>query len=500
MMSCVLCTNSQKLRKHQFSDRELGAWLSLLRATGCSNITPWSNNDSEVLLNPQNPIQDKPIFTTLYQMELQDNLGVGSHIISESKKHAILNGFGAPPIKKPKFSHLKFSIEQIDQFNSFFMRKDEKFAEKYPNGIHRTAFMTRLQGSRFVYKDDLGGLCLECNECRYEIFAAINTIITAHIKDESLKDCKELFHFFDLIKNNVNEELRESLDDYLKKLISWIGHHARKFYLNTHVQVNLDELDEDGAIIIVNYKMRILPQNARETKSQFFGKRGWTLHSSLVYTKDTTNNKLNIQPKPKWVTIMSDNRPHYHCTELMLVIGHWKDWYDIVSRKWIFLEASEAKTLIDSHHAQVKLGSKIESGNDIEEAIHGIAGTKVANLLPNRDQEKVKIGTIAGIKSFHEWTWADQEEDVGFIYDSPTSSELEELDINLLTSSMNNINTSAMESSEIQSHNVFVSEWTLKFNKNNKWEPWKRISKNVKHLLENMFHTGTANPNNKFSA
>ena len=78
----------------------------------------------------------------------------------------------------------------------------------------------------------------------------------------------------------------------------------------------------------------------------------------MVYTKDTTNNKLNIQvydhwsddtgqdawftasalhtvfenldPKPKWVTIISDNGPHYHCTELMLIIGHWKDWYDII--------------------------------------------------------------------------------------------------------------------------------------------------------------------------
>ena len=49
-------------------------------------------------------------------------------------------------------------------------------------------------------------------------------------------------------------------------------------------------------------------------------------------------------------------------------------------------------------------------------------------------------------------------------------------------------------------HDVFVSGWALKSNKSHKREPWKRISKNVKHLLENMFHTGTANPNNKFSA
>ena len=37
---------------------------------------------------------------------------------------------------------------------------------------------------------------------------------------EICSNCEELFHFFDLIKNYVNEELHESLDDYLKKLMS----------------------------------------------------------------------------------------------------------------------------------------------------------------------------------------------------------------------------------------------------------------------------------------
>lgn len=126
-----------------------------------------------------------------------------------------MNGFGAPPIEKPKFRRLKFKPEQIDQFDSFLTRKDvvnmssyrthsksglpimylqdnkqalwEKFSEEYPSGMRRTAFMTRLQGSRFVYQDDLGGLCSECNECGYEIFASINGIIATHVEDESLK-------------------------------------------------------------------------------------------------------------------------------------------------------------------------------------------------------------------------------------------------------------------------------------------------------------------------
>jgi len=90
---------------------------------------------------------------------------------------------------------------------------------------------------------------------------------------EICNNCEELFNFFDLVKTHISDdELHEVLDDYLKKLISWMGHHARKFYLNTHVQVNLDELDEDGAVIIVDYKMRILPHSTRETKSQFLEK------------------------------------------------------------------------------------------------------------------------------------------------------------------------------------------------------------------------------------
>lgn len=129
--------------------------------------------------------------------------------------------------------------------------------------------------------------------------------------------------------------------------------------------------------------MRILPKNARETKSEFYGKRGWTLHSVLVYSKDVENEKLKINaydhwsddtkqdawftasslhavlevmdPKPKKIIIISDNGPHYHNTELMIILSKWKEWYDVNINKWIFLEAGEAKTPIDSHHATVNM-------------------------------------------------------------------------------------------------------------------------------------------------
>ncbi|CAB4382128.1 unnamed protein product [Rhizophagus irregularis] len=50
-------------------------------------------------------------------------------------------------------------------------------------------------------------------------------------------------------------------------------------------------------------------------------------------------------------------------------------------------------------------------------------------------------------------------------------------------------------SPETKSQQVFISGWALKENeKTHQCGPIKRISQQVKHLLESMFHTGTANP------
>jgi hypothetical protein len=37
----------------------------------------------------------------------------------------------------------------------------------------------------------------------------------------------------------------------------------------------------------------------------------------------------------------------------MAILSHWQHWYNVEIRRWLFLEAGEAKTAVDSHHAQV---------------------------------------------------------------------------------------------------------------------------------------------------
>jgi hypothetical protein len=85
------------------------------------------------------------------------------------------------------------------------------------------------------------------------------------------------------------------------KLYYFLAHQARKVHLNNQFKAKLLELDDNGAILVCDYKMRILPKSARETKEQFFGKCGWTLHIILVFTK-SNDSQLNVRAFDHWST------------------------------------------------------------------------------------------------------------------------------------------------------------------------------------------------------
>ena len=66
------------------------------------------------------------------------------------------------------------------------------------------------------------------------------------------------------------------------------------------MNAQLLELDENGAVLVIDYKMKVLPKSSRETKAEFFGKKGWTLHSILMYTKKLESHKLEINAYDHW--------------------------------------------------------------------------------------------------------------------------------------------------------------------------------------------------------
>ncbi|RHZ71090.1 hypothetical protein Glove_262g77 [Diversispora epigaea] len=376
-----------------------------------------------------------------------------------------------------------------------------KFEENYPNSMKKALFMTRLANCNHIkYREDLGGLCLICNNYGFEPFQdliaiarntfddkkILDSIITRieklrmHMKrnfereliinkdgtishDECINhcllyafgecnqyhilrciNCDEFFEFFNFLNFHISFDQKNKLEEIKEHLKYFLSHQARKTFLNAQFKSSLFQLNKDDALIVADYKMRILPKSARETKEQFFGKRGCILQTILIFTKKGDEMELDvnaydhwstdtkqdawftascfeavfetIEEKPKWISIISDNGPHYHNSELMAIIAHWYDWYQIQVCSWLFLEPGEAKTTIDSHHASVK-------GQDIVEAGKNLAGTYFANIEPNRNEQenndsgkkKPKIKTISGISKYFYWEWPIEAPLAGYI-------------------------------------------------------------------------------------
>ncbi|RHZ82683.1 hypothetical protein Glove_105g11 [Diversispora epigaea] len=340
---------------------------------------------------------------------------------------------------------------------------------------------------------------------------------------------------------------KQLLENKKEKLFHYLAHQARKTYLNTQVRANLLKLDRDGAILIVDYKMRILPKSARKTKSEFFDKKGWTLHSILIYTKQESDEKLNIvafdhwstdtkqdawftasslhavfdtmSNKPKWIILISDNGPHYHNSEMMLIMTHWKDWYDIEVRGWIFLEAGEAKTAIDSHHAQIahsikryiRIGFEIKEGNDIENVIKDLCGYIQARTLPNignyinyspaqiekiSKSEIIRPNPTMSTPTISQSTWTIP------ISNFDTNSKHKKIDTSsnkiLMQNNEGNINTE--ENFIIDTEFQLASGWALKANQKFGKRGGVKMSKKIITLLQGFFHAGNANKSDRYTA
>ncbi|CAG8530252.1 29980_t:CDS:10, partial [Racocetra persica] len=167
--------------------------------------------------------------------------------------------------------------------------------------------------------------------------------------------------------------------------------------------ISIYELDKKGAVIVIDYKMKILLKSVRETKQNFFRKKGWLLHLVLIYTRFPNNNNLQarafdywstnsrqdawftassfhaaineLNPQPEWVSFLSDNRPHYYNADLMIIIKRWKEY------------------------RHVHLRFNITQRSDIELVIERIRKTSVAHLEPehtkdNKISDKKQINTL----------------------------------------------------------------------------------------------------------
>jgi hypothetical protein len=133
-------------------------------------------------------------------------------LVCAARKHSRINGPGCPAKNKPTVKRSYISEIKDREFESFFSDKNnvsmssyrvnsktnlpllylkdnkkalwQKFEAIYPDGIKRTSFMARLASGRYVYRQDLGGLCNICNEYCYEVFNTLINLIQSNVKQE----------------------------------------------------------------------------------------------------------------------------------------------------------------------------------------------------------------------------------------------------------------------------------------------------------------------------
>ena len=124
-------------------------------------------------------------------------------------------GPGCPALEKPLITRSKMPEVKEKEFELFFADKAnvnmssykvdaktqlsvlylkdqksalwEKFSATYPDGMKRTSFMAHLQNSHFKYREDLGGLCLTCNDYGYQPIENLIELININISDKILR-------------------------------------------------------------------------------------------------------------------------------------------------------------------------------------------------------------------------------------------------------------------------------------------------------------------------
>ncbi|RIA86868.1 hypothetical protein C1645_828602 [Glomus cerebriforme] len=296
--------------------------------------------------------------------------------------------------------------------------------------------------------------------------------------------------------------------------------------------------------------MRILSKSARETKEQFFGKHGWTLHTILVFTKCDTSDQLNVQAfdhwstdtkQDAWFTILSFDSVF----ETLNPRPRWIEiyqWYNIEIYGWYFLKPGEAKTSIDSHHIQVahaikryvRIGHNLDEEEKIQIAIADLGRISVVNLEPIHNNHNVK--TIAGITKLFYFEWPTDGDYTRYIrvqclphiglwsqYSPFEISKLTTMPINKLTPNITShsvpknpwnfslfrVQGTNKQKNDNQTCSLLAieeafelkREWALKSNQiYGKRGAGKRMTKIVKAYLESYFLAGNMNRTDRMTA
>jgi hypothetical protein len=132
--------------------------------------------------------------------------------------------------------------------------------------------------------------------------------------------CDQFFEIFTTLSRVLGHLHQPLLSEYQEKLTRYLAHQTRKRYLSAQFNAALDELDDYGAVIVVNYKMRILPATAREKKVNFLAKEAGHFIRPLFSKKKTMKRWMS---KHMTIGLVIPNKmpgSQHHVLKLYLIL------------------------------------------------------------------------------------------------------------------------------------------------------------------------------------
>ncbi|RIB13847.1 hypothetical protein C2G38_2196739 [Gigaspora rosea] len=294
--------------KYQINSRELCAWKSMLRHIDCTEITPYNKDQSEFEFwtRSMNPNKDRKTVQTLYKLGFlrptplkfrnkpeifwncfQESLDMNKKGSNGKRRilSIIVDQFSYKEIKK------NLNVNKLDQLQGLLNDKNNVVMSSYKTDAKPGLLVKYLKDTKETFYinefEYLQHYFKKTYKQNFEISiheVPIHNACISHcllyvlgvckkIYDHECNECGQLFKVFYQLKKDTPITLNNEIDKYRELLLYYFAYQTRKAYLNTQVNASLLELDKKGALIIVDYKMKILPKSAKETKENFLVKK-----------------------------------------------------------------------------------------------------------------------------------------------------------------------------------------------------------------------------------
>ncbi|CAG8713647.1 15805_t:CDS:2, partial [Racocetra persica] len=223
--------------------------LRNLYEDGFLNISSQTSSDKEIISQASSDkahislqiFPDKIFWNCFRDSYDANSIGIDGKIspntINNARKFSRINRPGCIALEKPIITRSKMSVIKEKEFELFFNNKDnvnmssykvdhqtnlsvlylkdqknalwKKFSATYPDRMKRTSFMARLQNSCFQYREDLGGLCMTCNDYGYQPFEDLIEIINSTFSYKTIRD--DLINKMELLRRHLKRNYEKEL-------------------------------------------------------------------------------------------------------------------------------------------------------------------------------------------------------------------------------------------------------------------------------------------------